>query len=112
MRVSIVLNDLKVGPGPAVPPLSALLARPRPDSCGVGAAGGGPGPPGTILDLGGATKGNTGCSGSRPFVNGWMGLGGLRLPWGWRRSDMLILLIVILLLLSLGTLPTWPHSKN
>jgi hypothetical protein len=25
---------------------------------------------------------------------------------------MLILLIVILLLLSLGTLPTWPHSKN
>jgi hypothetical protein len=25
---------------------------------------------------------------------------------------MLILLIVILLLLSLGTLPRWPHSKN
>jgi hypothetical protein len=25
---------------------------------------------------------------------------------------MLILLLVILLLLSLGALPTWPHSRN
>ena len=30
----------------------------------------------------------------------------------WRRGNMLTILIVILLLLSLGSLPTWPHSRS
>jgi hypothetical protein len=28
------------------------------------------------------------------------------------KSKMLIILLVVLLLLSLGSLPTWPHSRN
>lgn len=28
------------------------------------------------------------------------------------QAKMLIILLVVLLLLSLGSLPTWPHSRN
>jgi len=30
----------------------------------------------------------------------------------WRQAKMLIILLVVLLLLSLGSLPTWPHSRT
>jgi len=35
-----------------------------------------------------------------------------RVQCTWRRGNMLTILIVILLLLSLGSLPTWPHSRS